>query len=331
MPFVFGEVVENKLYTDNVSNKYCLDEMSMRKIIESYDYIAPCKVKSLDGSSIYNQYKLSYGHHIEDLDLVMSIIKEDYPEYVPAMESYIFGKNNYTCNMFIMKKELFNQYCRWIFTILEKFERKRNFYRYRSVDNRVVGYLAERLTGIFITFLNNNDCKGKELQRVYFKSTSQNDIPEQTKEPVLGKIKLDVRRNIAKCEKKKKKELKSIYYNLRYKPLQGNTSKVYYKNNNEQVTNMFIDNVKIDDNGFYIISCRVEHIFKKLKTRVCNFCIDILDENQNNIIVGDICYIEKKYESYIKNPAIKPAIKPITTYNISANILSLHLIIFYHK
>ena len=43
-----------------------------------------------------------------------------YPEYYESAISYINGRDNYFCNMFIMKKELFFEYCNYIFPILKK-------------------------------------------------------------------------------------------------------------------------------------------------------------------------------------------------------------------
>ena len=175
-PFIFDEVV----FSDNKENnlkKICLTEEIMAPEISKYDFITSRISRSLTGETVYEQYKHSVGHHIEDLDTVVSIIREDYPEFVQAMEEYLSGTSIYCCNMFIMKKELFSGYCKWLFDILGKHEERRDISEYPPIDRRVSGYLAERLCGIYITYLYERGYKGNELQRVYFKNTDITMFP----------------------------------------------------------------------------------------------------------------------------------------------------------
>lgn len=115
--------------------------------------------------------KYQYGmfHNIEDLEIVENIIKEKYNEYVPTMEKYFLGNKFIQCNMFVIKKELFKDYINFIFGVLDEYikiigcsviERINNnktkylkpFYPNSTIDYqyRIGGYLAERLTGIFL-------------------------------------------------------------------------------------------------------------------------------------------------------------------------------------
>lgn len=175
-PFVFDEVVfkrNDKSALETIN----LNEESMKSIIAQYDFVTSRASHSLTQETVYEQYNNSVGHHIEDLDAVISIIKNDYPEFVSATEKYLSGKSIYCCNMFIMKKELFMDYSKWLFDILEKHEKIRDISEYPPVDKRVSGYLAERLCGIYITYLYEKGYSGKELQRVYFKNTDVTKFP----------------------------------------------------------------------------------------------------------------------------------------------------------
>lgn len=100
------------------------------------------------GITVYNHYKISPYHRIEDLDLVLAIIKEKYPDYYPYAQSYIGGKEQIFCNMFVMRKEIFFEYCEWMFDILGAFDKRRD---YRSLSHEEARFfVSERLTGIFI-------------------------------------------------------------------------------------------------------------------------------------------------------------------------------------
>ena len=84
------------------------------------------------------------------------------------MRRYIAQDDFFCGNMFIMKKDLFNEYCEWLFEILGKFDKVHN-----TGSNRADGYLAERLLGIFFThIIRTRDIKYKFFQRVDILSLS---------------------------------------------------------------------------------------------------------------------------------------------------------------
>lgn len=67
-------------------------------------------------------------------------------------------------NMFIMKWELFNQYCEWLFPILEKLE---SYYDLKNMDSfqaRLIGRIGERLLDVWIM---KNNVKYKEIDYIY--------------------------------------------------------------------------------------------------------------------------------------------------------------------
>ena len=96
-----------------------------------------------------------YNHFIEnqrktDIDLANQIVLEKYPEYKSVMEEYYAGDESNFCNMNIFSRELFFEYCEWIFDILGEFEKR--------VDiNEKRFFISERLTGLFIAKLMKNE------------------------------------------------------------------------------------------------------------------------------------------------------------------------------
>ncbi len=164
----FGEVVET--YNDDATmEKYNIDEKTIAEVVPKYDLIIPTTGGFEDGSSIYQQYKQAPQHIISDLDFVLDVIKRDYPQMYKYAVSYLKSKKGYFCNMFIMKKELFNQYNEWLFDILKKHEENVDISHYGIQQYRVHGYLAERLCGVYISYLlHTQKLKVLKLQRVFF-------------------------------------------------------------------------------------------------------------------------------------------------------------------
>lgn len=115
--------------------------------IEGYDIILPHKTILL--ANVYSQY-LRW-HPMEDMNLALNIIRDDYPEYVPAAYKVMASNKFYTCINFIMKKELLNEYFEWMFDILTKLEAKTDWSKYDNYFNiRTPAYIVERFINIWI-------------------------------------------------------------------------------------------------------------------------------------------------------------------------------------
>lgn len=174
----FRDAVMNYL-TEDVVDKLNLSEETLQNEIPKYDIITtrPVTLKDLGKKvkSNYNQYVTTPYQYKEDIDLMLDIIKEKYPDYYETAEFYLKkSKIGYYCNMFIMKKEIFQHYSEWLFTILEEHEKRRDYEDYNVDAYRISGYLGERLFGIYYLYWKNKGVyKCKELQRTLFLNTDK--------------------------------------------------------------------------------------------------------------------------------------------------------------
>lgn len=103
--------------------------------------------------NVATNYILS--HIPEDFFLLCRIILKLYPEYEHTLRRHYFCSNKWIAyNMMFCKKELFDKYAEWMFTILAEVEKygKRCDYSYQK---RIYGFMGEILTPLF--FLHN--CK----------------------------------------------------------------------------------------------------------------------------------------------------------------------------
>lgn len=142
---------------------------TMEQFITLYDIIVPQAENMYE--TAWQNYSRAPHHDVEDLELVAQIVKEHYPDYVKAVDTYLGGTKLYLKNMYIMKHDLFHQYCAWLFPILQEFDQRNNWTKYNgnNAAMRVNGYLAERLFGIWYTHLKqHNSVKTCELSRVHF-------------------------------------------------------------------------------------------------------------------------------------------------------------------
>lgn len=185
-----GNIIYDRITPEALAELNYTDE-AIHRAVEPYDVLTvePQDVRGLDGSSnVYEHYRNSAYHRIKDLDMVMQIIDEKYPEYSTACRKYLNGRYGFFCNMYILKKEIFQDYCAWVFDILEEHARRTDLSDYDINEYRVSGFLGERLWGIYYTKLKQDaTLKCRELQKSYFIETrpapdihpafTQNNIP----------------------------------------------------------------------------------------------------------------------------------------------------------
>lgn len=90
----------------------------------------------------FNGYDFSV---VSDLTSLRKVIHSISPEYDKAVDAVMARKSGHMCNMFIMKKNLLNDFCEWEFSILNALE--------KMIGNdrkRIIGYIAEHMLDIWI-------------------------------------------------------------------------------------------------------------------------------------------------------------------------------------
>lgn len=83
----------------------------------------------------------------KDWDMLRQAIKEVKPEYYEDFLEYEKQHMICQCNMFVMRRKLFDEYSEYLFSVLDWID---NFYSEMAErDDRYLGYLAESLTSLF--------------------------------------------------------------------------------------------------------------------------------------------------------------------------------------
>ena len=139
------------------------------ELIQRYDLIVP------KGENMYLPVREHYAgapfHHRKDLELIEEIVRQRHPDMIPALERYFSNTVCYFGNIFIMKRQVFHDYCAWLFPLLEEFDRRADQTGYSPQERRVDGYLAERLLGVYLT-AGQDRLRFLELPRVHFEPST---------------------------------------------------------------------------------------------------------------------------------------------------------------
>lgn len=176
---------------------YRLDEARIQQVIADYDLITVLRERI--NTTVYRQF-CQY-HQKESLDSVLRIAVRKYPQYEAAAKQYMESKEIYYMNMYIMKKTLFQEYMTWIFDILGEYELENEQGGNLTKEPRMMGYLAERLFGIFYTYQREHGIPCAEVPYLKFYYTGEGEgAGKQTEvrtfrlKPTNYEIKIDMRK-----------------------------------------------------------------------------------------------------------------------------------------
>lgn len=141
-----------------------LDIEHINEIFQKYDIILP-KAVYYEDVSIFEQVKNTMNPElcIKGHSLIRKKIEQSQPDYVEAFDSVMNGHAIFTCNMFVTKREILNQYCEWLFSFLIEAAEEIDVEGYDSYSQRVMGFFAERM---WTVWLRRNRLRIKELPYV---------------------------------------------------------------------------------------------------------------------------------------------------------------------
>ncbi|MBR5316794.1 MAG: DUF4422 domain-containing protein [Lachnospiraceae bacterium] len=126
--------------------KFVLSEGEISTILSgNADIVVTVPVTNLE--TVKGQYSKDHsGSDWNILGQAIGVLSSEYKDAYDAVSNSTFY---FAYNMFIAKREVFNNYCEWLFKILEYCENKIGS-KDDVYQNRYVGFLAERLLTIYI-------------------------------------------------------------------------------------------------------------------------------------------------------------------------------------
>lgn len=138
-----------------------LSKEEIEALLKDYDIILP-KKRNYYIETLYNHY--AHTHYAEHLDETRKIIKENFNNYLETFDKVMKRKSAHMFNMFIMKKNLADEYCNWLFKILEELEKRIDYTSYDAFQARLFGRISELLLDVWI---EKNNLKFKEVPHIH--------------------------------------------------------------------------------------------------------------------------------------------------------------------
>ena len=144
--------------SENDRFKIVLNQKEIDDILSKTDIILPKKRKYYI-ETLYSHYKHTL--HVETLEETRKIIEEKYPKYLEQFDKLHKRTYAHMFNMFIMKKDILDKYCEWLFDILFELEKRLPPTNYDSFHSRYIGRIAELLLDVWI---DENNLEYKEVK-----------------------------------------------------------------------------------------------------------------------------------------------------------------------
>ena len=153
-----NKILRSKNIDKNISNAITKEKVD--EILDSTDVILP-KKRNYYIENLYDHYK--HTMYIEPLDETRKIIEEKYPEYLKEFDNLKTRTSAHMFNMFVMKKDILDGYCKWLFDILFELEKRIDNSKYDKFHSRFYGRISELLLDVY---LRTNNIKYKEVNLI---------------------------------------------------------------------------------------------------------------------------------------------------------------------
>ena len=117
----------------------------LARLLNRYDVLLP-KPRHYFIETNHSQFVHAHGECA--LNVVRECLKKKNPEYLPDYDASMRKTSGHRFNMFVMRSDLLDAYCQWLFELL--FEAEEELLRRGALKPRMIGYIAERLLDVWL-------------------------------------------------------------------------------------------------------------------------------------------------------------------------------------
>lgn len=118
------------------------NESEIRKNLEKAPVILPRKRRYFI-ETIESHYSHTFNQ--AHLDILRGVLEERASDILPKYDEHMRSRSAHIWNMMIMRQDVLDEWCTWLFPILEEVERDIDFSDMSPFESRVIGRLSERL------------------------------------------------------------------------------------------------------------------------------------------------------------------------------------------
>ena len=113
----YGEIIDTAINAESIA-EYGLDDAAIAQAVEGWDVITTPlnNVREFDGfTNLKDHWDADPHLQLKDLRHMYDVLCAMHPDYREDADVVLNGTRAAFCNMFIMKKAIFQEYCSWLF------------------------------------------------------------------------------------------------------------------------------------------------------------------------------------------------------------------------
>ena len=119
----------------------------IREALKKTGVVVPCR------RNYYIETMRSHYAHTLDgshLDVMRDILASKAPEYVPMFDKYMASTGGHMFNMLVMRADLFDAYCAWLFPLIDELTSQIDASAYTPFEKRYPGRVSELLLDVWL-------------------------------------------------------------------------------------------------------------------------------------------------------------------------------------
>ena len=121
-----------------------------------------------------NRSQYDHAHHPKDLDETRAILVEQYGDRAgEAFDRTMERSSGHRFNMFLMRREAFEDWCGFLFGVLFELEKRLDISDYSQNDRRVFGFVGERLMDVWL------EMNGREYKECSYAFMERQNWPKK--------------------------------------------------------------------------------------------------------------------------------------------------------
>ena len=148
--------------------KSILNSNEAQMLCKQYDVVLPNK-RHYVIESLESHY--SHTHYKEHLDKTRIIVENRYPQYLESYDNILRKTSGYMFNMFLMRQDLLEDYCTFLFDVLFELNQQVDISNYTPFQSRYPGRVGEILFNVWlIKKSEEQNLKVKEIKHIHMES-----------------------------------------------------------------------------------------------------------------------------------------------------------------
>jgi hypothetical protein len=121
--------------------------------VDSKKLLKDCDIILAKRKSYPYNLRIDYcvNHISSDFFTLADVINDLYPDYSETFVEVMENNNKLNhYNMFLTRYDIFDDYCKWLFSILFECEKRIDITNYNVFQKRIFGYMSERLLMVYV-------------------------------------------------------------------------------------------------------------------------------------------------------------------------------------